>query len=155
MNSQSASQLLSTIDQTKIDIAKVSGADATVDAYLAKFLVVYICGIYEEAIEQIIIDFSKKNSTRQEIIEFMAGSLDRYFRNPDFAKVCDLIGLFGNKSWKENLKLLVSEGRALDSIVSNKNALAHGQTVTITLTQVLDYYDESRKVVERIDSLMT
>ena len=61
MNSVNAERLFKVIDATiDIDIAAITGKDPLNDAYLAKFLVVYICGIYEEIVESIINDYVNK-----------------------------------------------------------------------------------------------
>lgn len=154
MNSQTALDLLNSIDKTIIEIDSISGPSLLVDAYLAKFLVVYICGVYEEAIENILIDFTNRNTSRAEIVEYTTSTLDKLFRNPDFAKLTELAGMFGGEQWKFDLKKLSSPGGvALTSIVSNKNSLAHGQLVTLTLTDVKQYYIDSRPVIEKIDFL--
>ena len=155
MNSQSALALLNSIDKTIKEIDSISGSSTLADSYFAKFLVVYICGIYEEAVESILIDFTKRNTSREEIVRYTEETLDRYFRNPDFYKLVNLVGMFGGKEWKNELKKLKSGGIALDSIVFNKNSLAHGQLVTTTLADVKQFYMNSRPVIERIDFLVS
>lgn len=152
MNSLSAQELLDSIDQTIIDIDSITGSNSTVDSYLAKFLVVYISGIYEEVFETILIDFTRKNTSRTEISAYVANNLNRYFQNPRFDKVCKTMGEFDEK-WGCELRKLINEGRALDSIVNNKNSLAHGSPITITLTDVKKFYADSRIVFEKVDSL--
>lgn len=154
MNSQSALQLLNSIDATLSDIDKVSGVDILVDSYLAKFLVVYICGIYEEAIETIFVDFVNRNTARQEIIAYARKNIDKSFRNPDSGKLIELAGMLGNSTWCSTLKSMSPERIALDSIVNNKNDIAHGRGSTITLTDVRQYYKESRPLVEKFDELL-
>jgi len=154
MNSQAALQLINSIDQTIADIDSVAGSSTLADSYFAKFLVVYISGIYEEIVESILIDFASRNTSRSEVVEFVRKSMERSFRNPDADKVIALIKMFGNTSWTTTLNGMNAECTALDSIVNNKNALAHGQMVTITLTEVKDYYRLSRPLIEKIDQLL-
>ena len=75
MNSTSAHHLLESIDQTIADIDSRSGVDINIDSYFAKFLVVFISGIYEEAIENILIDFTKKYSSQTEIVNYVSKSI--------------------------------------------------------------------------------
>ncbi|OHB20370.1 MAG: hypothetical protein A2854_01295 [Parcubacteria group bacterium RIFCSPHIGHO2_01_FULL_56_18] len=154
MNCPAAAALLQSIDSTIVDIDSVSGTNPLIDAYFAKFLAVYVCGIYEEAIENIVVDFVNRNTARQEIVTYMRKHLHKYFRNPNLEKLIELIGGFGNSTWKTDLRQLTSQGLALDSIVNNKNALAHGQMTTSTLSEIKSYYAQSRLVIERMDTLM-
>lgn len=154
MNSQSALQLLNTIDQTISDIDSVSGSNVLTDSYLAKFLVVYICGIYEETIETIFVDFVRRNTPRAEIIEYARKTIDRSFRNPNSDKLIELAGTLGNSTWTAALKTLSAERIALDSIVTNKNDIAHGRGSTITLGDVKDFYRLSRPLIEKFDEML-
>lgn len=153
MNSQSALELLDSIDQTISEIDGISGFSTSFDSYFAKFLVVYISGIFEEAVENIVIDFTERNTSRVEIITYIENNMKNHFRNPSFPNLMKLVGLFGGEKWKNELRESAFGGVALDSIVNNKNALAHGQLSTFTLADVKQYYRDSRPVIEKIDSL--
>lgn len=155
MNSQAALQLLNSIDQTISDINSVAGSSVLADSYFAKFLVVYISGIYEEIVESILIDFASRYSSKQEVVEYVRSSVDRSFRNPNSANLIALIKGFGNQNWTMILNSMTVGCTALNSIVANKNALAHGQAITTTLSEVKDYYKFSRPLIEKIDQLLT
>lgn len=154
MNSKSAQILLNSINQTISDIDSISGSNLLTDSYLAKFLVVYVCGIYEETIENILIDFIPKNTNRSEIISYIENNVKKSFRNPNSGTIIELIGKFNNPVWVTELQKMKSEMRALDSIVTNKNGIAHGQTITITLNEVKQYYADSLPLIHKIDSLL-
>jgi len=155
MNSQSAQRLFDSIDQTIGDVDGISGSSILVDSFLAKFLVVYICGIYEEIIENILIDFTKRNTSRDEVVKYITKSVDVSFRNPDFNKIISLIKNLDNPIWTAELgNMRSSAGIALDNIVTNRNGIAHGQSITITLGDIKQYYKSSRPFIEKIDSLL-
>src|SRR3990167_8103631 len=126
MNSQSALQLFNSIDKTIGDIDSISGANILIDSYLAKFLVVYICGVYEEIIESILVDFVQRYATRSEVVEYARETIKRSFQNPNSNKLIELADKLGNNTWKVALKNMTAEAVALDSIATNKNSLAHG-----------------------------
>jgi len=54
MKSIAVKALLQKIDQAIQDIKSFPNSSVLEESYFAKFLVVFICGIYEEAIETII-----------------------------------------------------------------------------------------------------
>jgi len=155
MNSSSAQSLLDSIDQTITDIDGIAGSQVTVDAYLAKFLVVYICGIYEEAIENILTDFVARNTGRPEIVAYVRNSIEKSFRNPKADKLIELAKSLGQPTWQATLNAMTAEKIALDSIVNNKNDIAHGHGCTITLREVKDYYNLSRPLIEQFDFLLS
>ena len=154
MNSSSAQLLLDSIEKTITEIDGISGSDAIVDSYLAKFLVVYISGIYEEIIENIILDYAKKNAGQNEIVNYIRTSVDKSFRNPDFSNIIGLVKKFGNSYWEDELKKMTSAQVALDSIIANKNGLAHGQGTTTTLSDVKGFYNASNPFIKKIDELL-
>lgn len=152
MNSVSALQLLCAIDQTIADIDSVSGRGNLEDSYFAKFLVVYISGVYEEVIENIVVDFVGRSTARGEIVSYIETNLARFFQNPSPEKIVELVKKF-NPNWVPALQSMDTEKRALTSIVNNKNALAHGQPLTITLSEIKNYYALSRIFIEKVDSI--
>ena len=129
--------------------------DEKLKNHMANYLTVLISGTYEDMIENLIIEFVGKNNTKEEIENFVLKSIGLYFRNPDFANICNLIEKF-DKDWSNKLKSLVDvrERTALDSIVNNKNNIAHTGQSSITLKQIKEYYIDSRKVIEKLVSII-
>jgi hypothetical protein len=153
MKSAASQSLLDGIDNAIKDILSFSNISSQEQAYLAKFLVVYICGIYEEIIETLINEMVSHNSNT-EISNFIENNLKRYFRNPDIGAIKGLLGSF-NDDWKSIIDQIPPKYlSALNSIVSNKNALAHGGVINITLNEILTYYNDSKLVIEEIDKLL-
>lgn len=154
MKSQDAQKALAQIDAAITEIQGFTTASPAEQAYLAKFLVVFISGIYEESIETIINEMVQKLG-KQEVSNFVEQSIHVGFRNPSVESIKGLLGRFGNNSWKTAIDSLPQDSKdALDSICSNKNALAHGNPVTLTLSDVLEYHRKSKTVIEKIDDLL-
>ncbi|MBI2055077.1 MAG: hypothetical protein HYT39_03200 [Candidatus Sungbacteria bacterium] len=153
MKSLNASNLLLQIDDAIKDIKSFTSASHLEQAYLAKFLVVYICGIYEEVVETIVnemVSMIRNNG----ISNFVKSSLGNNFRNPDTEKIGELLGRF-NPTWKAAVRSIPRQNRdALNSIVENKNALAHGQPITVTLAEVYKYHSDAMYVINTIDNLL-
>jgi len=148
-----AESLLEEIDVAIKDINGFNIKNDLEKSYLAKFLVVFICGIYEEVVETIIMEKVEKLRSPQ-LSTFMEQYLKVYFRNPDTENTIRLLGKF-DVSWSSAIKQESKEIKdALDSIVSNKNALAHGSISTITLDEVKIFYEKSRKLIEKIDEVV-
>jgi|GEM_PF-1486922 len=155
MISSSATSLFLQATKTisDIDTEVASGSiSLAVQSYIAKYLTVYLSGIYEESIEQIVKEFSVK-SGKTEIENYIAKEVDKSFRNPDMAKILELVGKF-NRSWATTLKSLdIQYKDAIDSIVANKNLIAHGSSSTLTINDVKDFHNRAKVVIEKIDEL--
>jgi hypothetical protein len=145
--------MLDEIDRSIVAIRGFKGACELEKSYLAKFLVVYICGIYEEAIECIVNErVTTLGSDR--LNRFLESYLDRNFRNPDISKIGELLGLF-DKVWKKEVKGLSNKAKqSFFNILANKNALAHGIPCNVTFDEVVKYYTDSIEVIEKIDNIV-
>jgi hypothetical protein len=102
-----AKKLLKEVD---IAVKKINGfksASELEKAYLAKFLVVYIFGAYEESVECIINEqVSKLGSIK--IDKYVEKLTSKTFRNPNFSTVSGLLGMFDDK-WKKKLNKLPNQ----------------------------------------------
>ena len=154
MRCKKAENLIQNIDQTIKDIDSISPKSPKIESYLAKFLVVYISGIYEEAIETVINESFNKFSSSQ-LSKFIEKHFSNTFRNPNISTLLGILVSFDN-SWKDQIKTLPLKNReAFDSIYTNKNSIAHGQTCTITYAEVKQYFQDSKRVIEEIDDVFS
>lgn len=153
MKSTVAEALLNKIDLSIQDIRSFQGMTPLQESYFARFLVVFTCGIYEEAIETIVNEWVLRLGS-PEISRYISKSLYYGFQNPKVKKLSGLLKDF-NPAWKTSINSLPQVSRdALDSIVDDKNALAHGNTCNITLNDAIKYYTDSRIIVETIDNVV-
>lgn len=153
MKSTRAKQLLDEIDLAISNITGFNNLSQLEESYLAKFLVVFICGIYEEIIETIIIE-KVSQCNLQEARTFIVNNVKRYFQNPRIKTIINLLNQF-NLRWGQRVDTLPYESKfALDSIITNKNHLAHMGACSITLREIITYYKDSRIVVETIDNVV-
>lgn len=154
MKSTTAQKLISDIDVIIVDIQSFSSASPSEKAYFAGFLIVLICGKYEEIIERIISERADKLKD-QSISNYVARSLNRIFRNPDLSNVLNLLKLLDTKLANEIKKMPDSSRDALTSIINNKNYLAHGTaSINATLNDVIIFYHDSKTIIEKIDDML-
>lgn len=153
MKSVSAENLLKQIDRAIFDIQSFSSASLLEKSYLAKFLVVFISGIYEEVVEIIINEkISRLNSF--EVSKFVDSSVANSFRNPGIKNIAQLLKTFDD-SWAVAINQMADNSKsALNAIVENKNGLAHGGVCNVTLSEVYRYYQDSRLIIEKIDEIV-
>jgi hypothetical protein len=144
MKSRDAERALSKIDAAITEILSFTSTPPAEQAYLAKFLVVFISGIYEESIETIMNEMVGRLG-KPEVSSFVEQSIHVSFRNPSTENVKALVGKFD---------LLPRDVKdALNSICSNKNALAHGNPVTLTLNDAIQYHRKAKTIIEKIDDM--
>jgi len=129
--------------------------DPFVKSLISQYLAALICGIYEDAIEDLLAEFVQTETTSIELKNFISESIGRAFRNPDKGKIIDLLKSF-NPTWGKQLEstLQPQNWHALQTIYDNKNCIAHGKISNITYSQVKQSFQESRIIIEEIDSLL-
>ena len=153
MKSSQAEKIIGRVDLAIGDINSFPTASELEKSYLAGFLVVFICGIYEEVIETIVNE-KVDRSNDPEISNYIKESLDKTFRNPNMDNIKKLLSRF-NTSWKSEIMRLPKDAQtAIDSIVNNKNSLAHGNSVLVTLQEAVQYYNDSLLVINKIDDML-
>lgn len=153
MKSVAAENLLKQIDQAISDVQTFDSASLLEKSYLAKFLVVFICGIYEEVVE-IIINEKMSRLNSPEVSKFVDGTLGYSFRNPRIKNISDLLKRFDD-SWAATIRQMPDSSKAaLNAIVENKDGLAHGGACNVTLSEVYQYYTDSRLIIEKIDEIV-
>jgi len=153
MKSIRAKELLESIDDTIKNINGFPNISDLGKAYLARYLVVFISGIYEEAIETIINENAEKLNSKR-ISMYIATALEDNFRNPTISKISNLLNKFEDNLGELFKKEMSDKTKAaLGSIVANKNAIAHGDTTNITLNVVIQYYQDSKIIIEKVDDI--
>lgn len=144
------------IDQAVRKASDWGAVDPELNAYLAGYLVVLISGVYEDCIEHLVHRRASKSDDSQ-LISYVDERTAHIFRNPDTGNVVGLLGQFST-AYKKQFKARVgSESTdALDSIVNNKNWLAHGQTakLQVTVADVEGYFGRSVRVLEALEDIL-
>lgn len=153
MKSKKAEELLDKIDEAIRNIEGFSNASSIELSYLAGYLLVLIAGIYEEAIETIVNEMVDRVHSL-EISHFVEMSMKDSFRNPNIENVRKLIKKFSDDWEKEIIDLPVRTKLALTSIIADKTSLAHRGQIDATLKEVINYYNDSRNVIIKIDQLL-
>lgn len=124
-------------------------------SHVAKYLTVLISGMYEDIIKHIVKEYIQKEVNALQIENFMNNTIDKSFRNPDHQNLKGFFNRF-DKDWMKKLdeKLEGKDIDALDSIVNQKNLIAHGRNSNITLEDIKKYYESSKNIIIEIDSLI-
>ena len=81
-------------------------------------------------------------------------TIDRSFRNPKIENIKDLLKKFSDE-WGKKIDSIEENNKiALDSIVNNKNAIAHGRNCTVTYNEIKNYHERSKVVLKEINKII-
>ena len=156
MNTAYVAARIKEVDEAIALVKKGLPADPKLQAYLAGYLCVMASGVYETAIETLFCEYAKKNGN-PEICTFMRETMDKTFRNPDSGKIKEYLKRL-DTGWAQKLDGLLQAGThdctGLDSIVNNKNQLAHGLLCSATVADVEKFHGQSVPVISAIEGLL-
>ena len=129
--------------------SSVFDADPELLSHWAKYICVLVSGYLETALKHYFCEFSR-NKSHPYICSFTMANLED-FMNPKMEKILQLTGAF-SKDWKKELEAFVEGERkdAVDSIVANRNNIAHGRNVSLTLVRMKKYFEKALEVTEFI-----
>jgi len=124
-------------------------------SHIAKYITVIISGVYEDLVKKGIEDFLNDNNIKVEVKNYINNTLKKSFRNPDAGNLKSLLKSF-SKDWFDKITSLGADKvAALDSVVNNKNLIAHGQNCNITYLELKDYYVKTREILTALDEIFT
>lgn len=125
----------------------VLSGDIELQSQWARYLCVLVSGFLEASLRIVISEYARKRAT-DDVGNYVESQLSE-FRNPNMERILKLVRSF-NPAWADELEATV-EGEikdAVDSIVSNRNIIAHGDDVGISFSRISDYYKRAVKVID-------
>jgi len=143
------------IELTLVDASKWASIDAKLGAHLAAYIAVLIIGVLEDCIEYLFSQRVHKTGD-SEVENYIVKVIGDRFKNPNYGKISGLLGEFSDEYQKKFKARIASNGSeiiSLDSLLSNKNSLAHMGTVKLqmTITEVNEYYQRLIPILEAVD----
>jgi hypothetical protein len=124
------------------------------ESHMAKYLAVIISGIYEDIIKDCFDKYLIDKNIPKEVRDFMNVQIRYSFRNPDMSNLKKLLKSF-SKTWSDKIDLIDRKKTdALDSIVNNKNKIAHGGNSNITYNDIKDFYVNSKGIIEEVCKIL-
>jgi hypothetical protein len=118
-----------------------------------RYLCILVAGFLENAISEIYIDFVNKRANSQ-VSKFTRSSLEN-ISNPKAERFKQTAMAF-DEEWGKELEKFFQERTevkdAIDSIMNNRNQIAHGKNSSISVVQIQKYLNESVKAVEFIEN---
>jgi len=123
--------------------------DDEAKAALSRHLCVLTSGYIEISIKEILLDYASGKAV-QNIQVFLEASL-KNITNMNTPKICEQLARFST-DWMHRFENELSDEQkdAIDTTVRNRNLIAHGKDVGISLVQARTYYKKIKEVIENI-----
>ncbi len=132
------------------DMVRQLPTSSKIKSHWAKYLCVRVSGFLEIAINLIYTQYVEKRA-HSNVAKYAKQNLRR-FQNPKMSKIYELVGSFDN-AWREELEKETTEQikNSVDSLVAQRNSIAHGQTSNLTYLQTKQYYEDALKLVKLLE----
>ena len=119
--------------------------------HFARYLCVLASGFIEVSVRAIFEDYARRCS-HSNVSSFVNKKLERHHRNLKWNKILDLVGEF-SLDWRRRLEECIDSElqSGVDSIVNDRNQIAHGGDSGISYGRVRQYYESAVEVVKLID----
>lgn len=127
-------------------------SDLELQSHWARHLCVIAAGFLENALRDVYSDFVKGSASPQ--VAAFAISMLSGLRNPKAGRFVDIAARF-EASWGSELERYLEESGgkdAMDSIMANRNLIAHGRDSGITIARLKSYLEKSIPVIEFIEN---
>lgn len=162
MNNQDVEQELnrcqSELNQVKQLIDSL-GLASSISPYLTKYSIIRACGVIETSFKSIIADFCSLRSKRQ-VKRFISKRVREGSANPSLDNIYKFLGDF-DSVWKDGLKAKINLEpnrdnlrTSIESLVSARNEFAHGGNPNVSITDILTYFQHSRRIIELLDEVV-
>lgn len=122
-----------------------------VESLLAHSLLILICAEFESKVRELVTERSQKTISDGAMREFVRSCLDNVFRSPSLDNVKALLGRFEasrKDSFRGRLRLDERAQLAYDSILKNRNSVAHGEGSGVTIGEVREFYERAHTVLD-------
>lgn len=127
--------------------------DIEILGHLGRYLCVLTAGFLENSIQEVYTEFVRGDSSPA-VARFAESKLER-INNPNAGEFIGTARSFKSE-WADDLKVFLDEDgkrrwNAIDSIMYNRNRIAHGSDVEISVDHVREYLPHCIEVVEFIE----
>lgn len=127
--------------------------------HITRYAAIVCTGTLERAFKHIIADYVARNCPAY-IDTFVTNTIRTSSRNPSYEEILKVLALFDD-NWKDVFKQRVAKlpysKRDLDSLkslVSVRNHVAHGGSISVGFIDVMDYYCRARSIVLQLETFL-
>jgi hypothetical protein len=153
------------IDSCQADIDQVNkiiiglGLSSNIVPYLTRYAIIRACGTIETAFKSIIADYCSYRSKKQ-VKAFLDSQVRENSANPTYDNICKLLKYF-DTDWNNDFKNQINAHprkyhmkTSLQSLVNVRNQFAHGGNPTISISDLIQYFLDSKDVIKILDRVV-
>lgn len=145
----------SAIKMCKEHLDNTGSKGTEIESILTKYLLVYICGIYETEIKKMVIQRVAKAGDKE--LESFVKNTIKTFRSLKMEEIRgNLLGRFSDscKTIFDDKILGTEAGTRFTNIVINRHSIAHGKEINITFDELEESYYKAETVLTAIQEAL-
>ena len=123
--------------------------------YLVSYAVIRSCGSIEHVLKSMLHEYLADGAASETDTFLQKKILEASF-NPSPGKIEQLFNSMSG-SWSNQFKTRIErtdEKAKLNSLVTLRNNFAHGDSISSTINDVIDYFESGRKILQWIDEIL-
>lgn len=157
MNNSNVEQMLKDCRQELDDIERKiqnAGTLSSLSKYLTKYSLIKITGTFEYSYKNLIADYY----TTSDIESYLTNTIRDSSSNPSLEKINTLLKNFDESkkdAFKDALKGMERNKTSLSSLNSLRNDFAHGKSITVSFSNLKQYFNDSVIIFEKLDNVLT
>lgn len=127
--------------------------DEELKSHWSRYLCVLVSGLIENSLRISLYNFLSVRCN-ESVIKYLEHHLSR-ITNVNCKKIEDVLNLF-NKEWGKLFCELLEdkEKSAIDSIINNRNHIAHGDSVGLSFVIMKDYYYNTKTAISHFEKIL-
>jgi hypothetical protein len=130
-----------------------TGGDLELQGHWGKYICILVSGFLENAISEVYVKFVT-DAASPHVAQYTISVLKK-IQNPNSKKFIETASNF-KKEWGSQLEEFflkdTSRKDAIDSIMRNRHAIAHGKNTSISVVQVKKYFEKCVEVIDFIEN---
>jgi hypothetical protein len=129
--------------------------DAQIQSDWAKYVCVLVSGFLEQSVQTLCVDYARTRCGSTQVTHFVAEHV-AWFQNAKMEKLLTLLWEFDPK-FRETIEN-DTRGKladAVNSVVQNRNLIAHGQHVGMSPATIIDWYKSVVTVIDKVEAVLS
>lgn len=129
--------------------------DEKLKSHFARYMIVTTYAAFESGIKDMFYVHIDRTVQNSQISSYLKKTIKQNYRNLDFGQLLYLVNMFDNcaisleSSYKNS-----EEANSFDSIVTNRQYIAHGGSCTTTFSEIERYYNKAKPMLLNIASTL-
>lgn len=120
--------------------------DDEIKSHLSKYLCIKVSGYFENVLKVLISDYVSKSCSKESANYIISNT--KRITNLSDEKLTDFLKSFSDK-WTDDYNYAITDQHrsSLNSLISNRNSIAHGQQDSISFKIIEQYYHDLKEIV--------